>query len=293
MFTDTDWDVHRRITAIALNDDVDEPDETRFIYFDTASECTKMDVEAIGTNHNPSTHIGANRVTCIADHLYNDAVIHTVGAADTDTIAVEIFDDDIADLVVLCGSRPGGKAAAIASGSDVLSSTGDAFYSDTCGEEEQEAGCNLLPGCFWTGDTCAMEWEDDEAFIGSYDASHASKRWDENTVRRGGYAEDGMSYSQFGGGLSTVGHRDPSWPQGCQRAVRKVRRRTGVVTRAKTGRPEICTLVSRSTVCGAGQSILARTAPFTRPLSMPMPHAPPTSSRRSSRSTSWLTSRPQ
>ena len=31
MFTDDDWDVPRRITTIALNDDVDEPTEIRNI----------------------------------------------------------------------------------------------------------------------------------------------------------------------------------------------------------------------------------------------------------------------
>jgi hypothetical protein len=47
MFTDQDWDVPRRITVIALNDDVDEPTETRTIYFDTEG-CT-------GKNHNTGT----------------------------------------------------------------------------------------------------------------------------------------------------------------------------------------------------------------------------------------------
>ena len=65
MFTSADWDVPRRITAIALNDDVDEPDEFRAIYFDTAP--------CASTNHNPST----GGFACIEDPLYNDAIIVT------------------------------------------------------------------------------------------------------------------------------------------------------------------------------------------------------------------------
>ena len=37
------------------------------------------------------------------------------------------------------------------------------------------------------------DFEDDEAFIGSYDDSHPHNRWDEGVERRGANAEDGMS----------------------------------------------------------------------------------------------------
>jgi len=108
MFTDQDWDVPRRITAIALNDDVDEPQETRKIYFDTAP--------CASNNHNPSTgHTGDNHGTpdgkaCIEDPLYNDANIHTLSDSNKDYIEVTVVDDDIADLVVLCGQSGGARA---------------------------------------------------------------------------------------------------------------------------------------------------------------------------------------
>lgn len=199
MFTDADWDVPRRITAIALNDDVDEPDEKRVIYFDTSSVCST------GVNHNPGTRAAvanpATAVDCIADELYNDAIIVT--GTNTDTITVQIFDDDIADLVVLCGDNPGAAAADLAA-SDASGSS----YVDDCAacSPSDCVDATVCPGCFLAADTgtCTFTWQDDENFIGSYDASHQNNRWDENTVRMGSYAEDGMSYSKFGGGLSTV-----------------------------------------------------------------------------------------
>ena len=207
MFTDQDWDVPRRITAIALNDDVDEPQETRKIYFDTAP-CT-------GYNHNPGTgHTGSNHGTpsggeaCIEDPLYNDANIYTAnypagvpGTGNTDYIEVTVVDDDIADLVVLCGDNAGGAA-------DDLDLTGGASrattYVDSCTDGNTgEVGCKALAGCVWTGTACAFDYEDDEMFIGSYDDSHPHNRWDEQIERVGADAEDGMSYSRFGGGIST------------------------------------------------------------------------------------------
>ena len=205
MFTDRDWDVPRRITTIALNDDVDEPKETRNIYFDTAP-CS-------GTNHNPGTgHTGDNHGTpsggeaCIEDPLYNDAKIYTETDNDKDYITVTVVDDDIADLVVLCGDNAGGHAFDL----DLTSGgTRTTTYVDSCSEANDAdaatgmAACLALAGCSWTGTVCAFDYEDDEMFIGSYDDSHPHNRWDEQIERVGADAEDGMSYSRFGGGIST------------------------------------------------------------------------------------------
>ena len=224
MFTDQDWDVPRRITVIALNDDVDEPQETRKVFFDTAP-CT-------GTNHNPGTGSGhtnhgtpSGGETCIEDPLYNDANIYTTsgipsGSSSKDYIEVTVVDDDIADLVVLCGDNAGGTG-------DDLDVTGSrvAAFVDSCSEATTASDCLALSGCVWTGVVCAFDYEDDEVFIGSYDDSHPSNRWcdatisvlrsrclrsqpvcvdrDEQVERRGADAEDGMSYSKFGGGVST------------------------------------------------------------------------------------------
>jgi hypothetical protein len=90
MFTDDDWNVPRRITTIALNDDVDEPTEIRTIYH-TTSGCE-------GYNHN-------NDDTCIEDPTYTDIAVASVD--------VVVVDDDIADLVVIgddgyvCTTDPG------------------------------------------------------------------------------------------------------------------------------------------------------------------------------------------
>jgi hypothetical protein len=78
MFTDADWNVPRRITAIALNDDVDEPTELRTIRH-TVGTCT-------GHNHN-------NDEACNEDKTYTG--IHV------SPVQVIVQDDDIADLVVI------------------------------------------------------------------------------------------------------------------------------------------------------------------------------------------------
>jgi hypothetical protein len=78
MFTDDDWNVPRRITTIALNDDVDEPTETRTIYH-TVGGCSAF-------NHN-------NDETCVEDTDYTGIAVNSVD--------VVVVDDDIADLVVI------------------------------------------------------------------------------------------------------------------------------------------------------------------------------------------------
>ena len=79
MFTDKDWNVPRRITVIALNDDVDEPTEIRTIYH-TVGPCT-------GNNHNTDQ-------PCLEDYHFTGMNVTTVD--------VVVVDDDIADLVVIC-----------------------------------------------------------------------------------------------------------------------------------------------------------------------------------------------
>jgi len=78
MFTDDDWNVPRRITAIALNDDVDEPTEIRTIYH-TVGGCTDY-------NHNTDE-------ACVEDLDYTGIPV--------DSVTVTVVDDDIADLVVI------------------------------------------------------------------------------------------------------------------------------------------------------------------------------------------------
>eukprot|EP01052_Picozoa_sp_SAG31_P009702 SAG31_NODE_515_length_14710_cov_6.289097_12_plen_1809_part_00 len=73
-FTSNDWSIGRRITIIALNDDVDEPPEVRTAYFTVDTDLT-------------------------TDAIYNDAVISNAD------VTVAVFDDDIADLVLLCGAN--------------------------------------------------------------------------------------------------------------------------------------------------------------------------------------------
>ena len=90
MFTDKDWNVPRRITVVALNDDVDEPTEIRTIYH-TAGSCH-------GTNHNTDQ-------PCIEDPMYSGINITTID--------VVIADDDIADLVVICDGLYDGSGAPV------------------------------------------------------------------------------------------------------------------------------------------------------------------------------------
>ena len=93
MFTDKDWNVPRRITVIALNDDVDEPTEVRTVYH-TVGPCT-------GLNHNTDQ-------PCLEDHQFT--------GMNVTSIDVVIVDDDIADLVVICDGSylpNGGEAQTI------------------------------------------------------------------------------------------------------------------------------------------------------------------------------------
>jgi hypothetical protein len=78
MFTDADWNVPRRITVIALNDDVDEPTQIRTVYH-TVGGCT-------GKNHN-------NDEKCVEDPTYTGIAVSSVD--------VIVVDDDIMDLVVI------------------------------------------------------------------------------------------------------------------------------------------------------------------------------------------------
>ena len=71
-FTDDDWNVPRRITVIALNDDVDEPIETRKVYFDNGWSSAGV-WQGDGSLATACTN-------CVEDPFYRDTVIGTVGA---------------------------------------------------------------------------------------------------------------------------------------------------------------------------------------------------------------------
>jgi hypothetical protein len=192
-FTDDDWNVPRRITVIALNDDVDEPPETRKVYFKNGWS-TSGTWQGVGDG--PGVQ-DADCENCIEDPFYRDTIIGTVGTTGdgstdgtlTDTTAgppqytatgqyatgssggtpitsisasgigpepvkaaqvtVDVVDDDIADLVVLCGANGGmpgahtaGVPAATAAGFgmnsgealDFIGSYDDALTTDEANE---------------------------------------------------------------------------------------------------------------------------------------------------------------
>jgi hypothetical protein len=153
----------------------------------------KTESQYTTTNHN-------NGETCIEDPLYNDAKIVSIAKdlTERDYIEVTVVDDDIADLVVLCGDNAGGDATATTGDLDTAGA-----YVDSCSARSTKTACQTTNGCVWNGQVCTFDYEDDEYFIGSYDDSHPHNRWDEQIERRGADAEDGMSYSKFGGGIST------------------------------------------------------------------------------------------
>ena len=74
-FTDDDWNVPRRITVIALNDDVDEPPETRKVYFTNGWSATGT-WQGVGSG--PGVE-NADCENCVEDPFYRDTVIGTVG----------------------------------------------------------------------------------------------------------------------------------------------------------------------------------------------------------------------
>ena len=74
-FTDNDWNVPRRITVIALNDDVDEPHETRKAYFKNGWTTTGT-WQGVGSGPGVAA---ADCKSCMEDPTYRDTVIGTVG----------------------------------------------------------------------------------------------------------------------------------------------------------------------------------------------------------------------
>jgi len=187
MFTDADWNIPRRITAIALNDDVDEPTELRTIYH-TVGTCQKF-------NHN-------NDEVCQEDPTYTGIAV--------DPVKVIVQDDDIADLVVIADD--GYVCAARCEKID-----GSALVSD----KTTAAGCvegDLATQNRWTYSASLGECTRaepniiDESFIGSYDAAGPRlaltvNYWYQAFERQGPFAEDGISGSNFQG--RSVGHGDP------------------------------------------------------------------------------------
>ena len=120
MFTDRDWNVPRRITVIALNDDVDEPTEVRTIYH-TVGPCTH-------SNHNSDQ-------PCREDPQFT--------GMNVTSIDVVVVDDDIADLVVICD---GGYAPTSCTGTaTTIPASCSGFASDgvsTCDLVGVDEGCN-------------------------------------------------------------------------------------------------------------------------------------------------------
>ena len=133
-FTDDDWNVPRRITVIALNDDVDEPLDTRKVYFTKGWSATGT-WQGVGSGPGIAD---ADCENCVEDPFWRDVKIGTIGTlslsyagpaqytatgqyevgstggtAITGTaivetpITIDVIDDDIADLVVLCGAGGG------------------------------------------------------------------------------------------------------------------------------------------------------------------------------------------
>ena len=130
MFTANDWNVPRRITAIALNDDVDEPTEIRTIYHSvTACE---------GYNHNTLAD-PATASACVADSTYTNEV----PAASVD---VRVVDDDIADLVVICGDGYTSGGAATVDEAFVGSYDSSGPSAGTWYENIERAGPNAEDG---------------------------------------------------------------------------------------------------------------------------------------------------
>jgi len=172
-FTDDDWNVPRRITVIALNDDVDEPPEVRNVYF-TNGWSTSGTWQGVGDG--PGVE-DADCENCIEDPFYRDTIIGTVGRKYGDTmigtdgtltdtfagppqytstgqyatgsaggtpitslsnggigpepikaaqVTVDVVDDDIADLVVLCGAN-GGMPGTHDAATGVPADTADGF----------------------------------------------------------------------------------------------------------------------------------------------------------------------
>ena len=171
-FTSNDWSVGRRITIIALNDDVDEPPEARTAYFTMDTALTN-------------------------DDKYDDAVFTNA------EVLVNVFDDDIADVVLLCGDNKDSTIGVHAT--DYYAEDSDeaigfiGSYDDALGGENYIAGGpitglgdNLIAAA---GPLFGVDWQADDT-----DPATGAV----TTPGRIGYnAEDGLAHGyehSFGGG---------------------------------------------------------------------------------------------
>jgi hypothetical protein len=268
-FTDKDWNVPRRMTVIALNDDVDEPHEERKVFFTMAYDST-------------GTYVGSASSPGSDDPIYRDASRGTPGTTGTGIMAaapfnsnpilpvysgyqsgtdgnthsdafpskatglspgqwspptttgnspyivatqitVTVVDDDIADLVVLCGQNavPGTVSAATDAATTRAPSQGTATVATTgtAGTVAASPTLAAISGTtkgavstgsgegFGMGSTSAL------GFIGSYDDGLSNVEankivgldadGDTHLSRAGYSAEDGIAYAgelSFGGG---------------------------------------------------------------------------------------------
>ena len=174
-FTARDWSIGRRITIIALNDDIDEPHETRVAYHT---------VEATATT----------------DDIYDDAEF-----ANGNTVTVHVFDDDIADVVLLCADNIGGTGTGvtgtgIAADAAEDSATAIGFlgsYDDRLRKADSPADLAEITGLLADFDAMNVAYGEN---VDGDDGTTAL------TVARKSYsAEDGLAHGaehSFGGGIA-------------------------------------------------------------------------------------------
>ena len=94
VFDASNWDIERKISVVAFNDDVDEPDEMRTVYHTTSVELRqRLDV------------VGDDGVVTKTDVVTNDATYFPHNKTiETPTVDIHVIDNDIADVLLGCRS---------------------------------------------------------------------------------------------------------------------------------------------------------------------------------------------
>lgn len=332
-FTDDDWNIPRRITVIALNDDVDEPHEDRKVYFtmgwNTAGTWIGAAGSAPSTTDDPvyrdsprgtpgvssSTPGTAVRPGVLSDPIlplysgyqdgtgaassgHSDAVpLQKTGlgpgqwSPPTTTgnnpyivasqVTVKVVDDDIADLVVLCGQNaaPGGVTQTASAVSGVLRKPTDGTATTptrgTSGILNADAAAThaspatRAAGTKGTINTkvvdgalkgFAMAESEAVDFIGSYDDALSAiddrkivgLHADATHMSRAGYsAEDGIAYGaeySFGGG-----EHDGAGTSACtQGLIGSCGNNKGMFDTLALDTPEISAALGADKAAGAG-----------------------------------------
>jgi hypothetical protein len=181
VFDNTNWNVTRLISVVAFNDDVDEPDELRTIYHTTTvEERHKLDVDvANGT-------IKSDIVTNDPTYFPHNKTI------DIASVAVRVFDNDVADVLLGCRSYDSDTQIGSIEGYGGFENKVPRSFRFTPGESEKEGEL----ACVVHTQECAPKDKDEVKFV-------YSEKWRPRNLTDPKNCSDWITYDQIMGACCT------------------------------------------------------------------------------------------